>query len=94
MLGYLNAPSPFDSEGWLDTQDEVEGGSESDALERTILTFGLAVKPHPNVVLKADREQRSNKADTETGRWLLIAVYAACAAIRRRTSSSPCRRSP
>lgn len=23
MLGYLNAPSPFDAEGWFDTQDEV-----------------------------------------------------------------------
>ena len=23
MLGYLNAPSPFDSDGWFDTQDEV-----------------------------------------------------------------------
>jgi acyl-CoA synthetase (AMP-forming)/AMP-acid ligase II len=24
MLGYLNAPSPFDSEGWYDTKDIVE----------------------------------------------------------------------
>jgi acyl-coenzyme A synthetase/AMP-(fatty) acid ligase len=24
MLGYLNAPSPFDEEGWLNTGDEVE----------------------------------------------------------------------
>jgi acyl-CoA synthetase (AMP-forming)/AMP-acid ligase II len=24
MLGYLNAPSPFDNEGWFDTQDLVE----------------------------------------------------------------------
>jgi acyl-CoA synthetase (AMP-forming)/AMP-acid ligase II len=24
MLGYLNAPSPFDADGWLNTQDEVE----------------------------------------------------------------------
>ena len=24
MLGYLNAPAPFDAEGWLDTQDRVE----------------------------------------------------------------------
>lgn len=24
MLGYLNAPSPFDAAGWLDTQDRVE----------------------------------------------------------------------
>ena len=24
MVGYLNAPSPFDQDGWLNTQDEVE----------------------------------------------------------------------
>jgi acyl-coenzyme A synthetase/AMP-(fatty) acid ligase len=24
MLGYLNAPSPFDADGWMNTQDEVE----------------------------------------------------------------------
>lgn len=24
MLGYLNAPSPFDADGWFDTQDRVE----------------------------------------------------------------------
>ncbi len=28
MLGYLNAPSPFDSEGWFDTQDVVETKGE------------------------------------------------------------------
>jgi long-chain acyl-CoA synthetase len=28
MLGYLNAPSPFDDEGWLDTGDEVEVDGE------------------------------------------------------------------
>jgi long-chain acyl-CoA synthetase len=28
MVGYLNAPSPFDAEGWYDTKDvvEVKGG--------------------------------------------------------------------
>ena len=24
MLGYLDAPSPFDADGWLDTRDKVE----------------------------------------------------------------------
>jgi acyl-CoA synthetase (AMP-forming)/AMP-acid ligase II len=24
MVGYLNAPSPFDEEGWMNTEDEVE----------------------------------------------------------------------
>ena len=28
MLGYLNAPSPFDEEGFLDTQDRVEEDGE------------------------------------------------------------------
>ena len=28
MLGYLNAPSPFDSEGWYDTKDVVEEKGE------------------------------------------------------------------
>jgi acyl-CoA synthetase (AMP-forming)/AMP-acid ligase II len=28
MLGYLNAPSPFDEEGWYNTQDEVEFDGE------------------------------------------------------------------
>jgi long-chain acyl-CoA synthetase len=28
MLGYLNAPSPFDADGWFDTQDEVEVDGE------------------------------------------------------------------
>jgi hypothetical protein len=61
--------APYVRAEQLDTQDDVAGGSEEPALQRTILTFGLAVKPHPNVVLKADREQRSDKADSETSRW-------------------------
>ena len=28
MVGYLNAPSPFDAEGWFDTQDRVEVDGE------------------------------------------------------------------
>ncbi|MEO5989688.1 MAG: hypothetical protein ABIU54_12850 [Candidatus Eisenbacteria bacterium] len=52
-----------------DTQDSVPGGSESPANERTVLTVGAAFKPHPNVVIKADRQQRSNDADTETDQW-------------------------
>ena len=28
MLGYLNAPSPFDEEGWMNTQDLVEVDGE------------------------------------------------------------------
>jgi hypothetical protein len=53
----------------LDTQEDVTGGAESPALEQQVIMFGLAVKPHANVVLKADREQRSNAGDTATSRW-------------------------
>lgn len=28
MLGYLNAPDPFDADGWMDTQDKVEVDGE------------------------------------------------------------------
>lgn len=28
MVGYLNAPDPFDAEGWYDTQDEVDVDGE------------------------------------------------------------------
>ena len=52
-----------------DTQDSVPGGSESASNERTVLTLGAAFKPHPNVVVKADRQQRSNAADTESNQW-------------------------
>ncbi len=52
-----------------DTQESVPGGTEDPANEREIMTFGVAVKPHPSVVLKADREFRSNQANTETSRW-------------------------
>ena len=28
MLGYLNAPQPFDEDGWFNTQDKVEQDGE------------------------------------------------------------------
>lgn len=51
MLGYLNAPTPFDADGWLDTGDRVEQvgdyyrilGRESD----TINVGGQKVHPQP-----------------------------------------------
>ncbi len=61
--------APYVRAETLDTQEGVDGGTNDPALERTITTFGLAAKPHPNVVVKLDREQRSNKANTETSRW-------------------------
>ena len=46
-----------------DTQDDVPGGVENPALERTVATFGAAFHPHPNVVFKADRQDRQNEAE-------------------------------
>ena len=49
MLGYLNAPSPFDADGWMDTHDAVErSGGALQILGRTgdlINVGGLKVHP-------------------------------------------------
>jgi hypothetical protein len=58
-----------------DTQQDVSGGSENPALERTVVTAGAAYRPHPNVVVKADRAWRSNPADSETSQWSLALGY-------------------
>jgi hypothetical protein len=52
-----------------DTQDDVPAGIEDPANDRTTLTTGLAFKPHPNVVLEVDHEQRRNQARTGVGQW-------------------------
>jgi hypothetical protein len=52
-----------------DTQDDVPGGVENLANERTVLTAGAAFKPHPNVVLKADYQHRHNEAETGVSQW-------------------------
>ncbi|HYM80308.1 MAG TPA: hypothetical protein VEY91_02725 [Candidatus Limnocylindria bacterium] len=52
-----------------DTQEDVSGGPENPANERTTITAGLGVKPHPNVILKLDRQSRRNVAETETSQW-------------------------
>jgi acyl-CoA synthetase (AMP-forming)/AMP-acid ligase II len=59
MLGYLNAPSPFDAEGWLNTRDKVE--VEGDYIriigrESELINVG-GEKVHPaeveNILLRA-----------------------------------------
>ncbi len=52
-----------------DTQDDVSRGSENPANDRITLTTGLALKPHPNVILKLDHQRRRNQAKTETSQW-------------------------
>jgi hypothetical protein len=59
----------------LDTQKSVAGGSENPANEQTVLSLGVAFRPHPNAVLKAERQQRSNEANTATGQWNIQIGY-------------------
>ena len=48
-----------------DTQAEVPAGyARNPANERTVLTAGAAAYPHPQVVLKADYQRRTNQAET------------------------------
>ena len=59
-----------------DTQDDVPGGIEDPAFERTLLTLGAAFQPHSNVVLKADRQERKDQADTGTSQWNIAVGYS------------------
>jgi hypothetical protein len=61
--------SPYVRAETLDSQQRVPGGREDPALDRGVRVFGVAVKPHPSVVVKADREQRRSGGDAETSRW-------------------------
>jgi long-chain acyl-CoA synthetase len=60
MVGYLNAPSPFDEDGWLDTQDlvEVDGDYIRILGRRTDVINVGGQKVHPaeveNVLLEMD----------------------------------------
>ena len=67
--------SPYLRWELYDTQQDVSGGSENPALERTVVTAGAAFRPHPNVVVKADRAWRSNPAESETSQWNLALGY-------------------
>jgi hypothetical protein len=58
-----------------DTQDDVPGGSEDPANDRITLTTGLALKPHPNVVLKMDHQQRRDMAKTGVSQWNAAVGY-------------------
>jgi len=59
-----------------DTQEDVPGGSEDPELERTVVTVGAALAPHPNVVLKIDHQARGNRADTATSQWNAALGYS------------------
>jgi len=67
--GTRYALAPYARWEMLDTQESVPGGAEDPANERRVVTFGLAFRPHANVVLKGERQQRSNEAETATSQW-------------------------
>jgi len=71
MPGTAYALAPYARYEMLDTQESVPGGTENPAHEQTVLTFGAAFRPHPNVVLKGERQQRGNEAETATSQWNL-----------------------
>jgi acyl-CoA synthetase (AMP-forming)/AMP-acid ligase II len=76
MLGYLNAPSPFDEEGWFNTQDivEVEGEYVRIIGRKSELINVGGEKVHPteieNVLLQLDNVRDATvfaKANAVTG---------------------------
>ncbi len=67
---------PFVRYERLNTQDEVPAGFEKDpSLDQEIWTAGVSVKPLTNVVLKADYQWFSNKANTGTHQFNLAIGY-------------------
>lgn len=68
--------TPFARYERLDTQDGVPAGySEDPALRRSALTFGVGVKPLPNVVFKADYTRQRNDARRGVSQFNLAVGY-------------------
>jgi acyl-CoA synthetase (AMP-forming)/AMP-acid ligase II len=83
MLGYLNAPSPFDADGWLDTGDLVEerDGALRILGRRSELINVAGEKVHPgeieDVILQADNIADvvvKQKASAITGQLVVATV--------------------
>ena len=58
-----------------DSQERVTGGTDDPALGLTAYTFGAALKPHTNVVFKAERQRVTNGARTGADQWNLAVGY-------------------
>ncbi|NOT34662.1 MAG: hypothetical protein HOP12_10905 [Candidatus Eisenbacteria bacterium] len=67
--------SPFARWEHYDTQNDVPGGAENPAFERTVFTGGLALRPHPSVMLEADRQWRRDEATAAISQWNLSLGY-------------------
>ncbi|GAA1602421.1 class I adenylate-forming enzyme family protein [Actinoplanes couchii] len=84
MLGYLNAPSPFDEDGWLDTGDAVEVAADGSLrvlgrLSALINVGGEKVSPAEveNVLLRAPNVKDvvvSGRANAVTGAIVVAIV--------------------
>jgi acyl-CoA synthetase (AMP-forming)/AMP-acid ligase II len=83
MLGYLNAPSPFDSDGWFNTQDVVEVDGEYLRIlgrKSELINVG-GEKVHPteieNVVLQLDNVKDvtvCGRANPVTGQVVAVKI--------------------
>lgn len=68
--------APFVRYEEYDTQARVPAGFSRDpANERIVVTYGLTYKPHPNVAVKADYQDRRNRARTDTDQFNLALAY-------------------
>lgn len=67
---------PFARYEMYDTQARVPSGfTRNPANERTVLTIGASLHPHPQVVLKADWQDRRTEARNGVNQWNLGAGY-------------------
>jgi len=61
--------TPFVRYEAYDTNKEVFAGQTHDTtLDRTVVTYGLGFKPHPNVVIKADYQSRDTSSSLSEGK--------------------------
>lgn len=60
--------TPFYRHEKYDTHAEVFAGARDRSQERTVRTFGVGYKPHPNVVLKADYQWRDTASALPAGK--------------------------
>ena len=68
--------TPFVRYENYDTQAEVpEGYARNPANERVVLTAGASAFPHPQVVLKADHQWRTNEAETGVNQFNMAIGY-------------------
>ncbi|MBI5750473.1 MAG: porin [Nitrospinae bacterium] len=61
--------SPFVRYEAYDTNKDVFNGQTRDkTLDRTVVTYGIGFKPHPNVVIKADYQSRDTSSSLSEGK--------------------------